>query len=87
MTITLPDEPELPLNIPPTNTIDELMSRDPTNLSSIDIDEIIRWHQVQRTRRASGEKLVKPKVDISATMNKLLTKVTPAPDPTFKRRV
>ena len=65
--------------------IDELMARDPTSLSSVDIDAIIEWHRVQRARRASGEKITKPKVDLSAIMGSAKAKITPT-EPAIKRR-
>ncbi len=55
--------------------LDELMSRDPLDLSSADIDAIIAYHRKARARRAAGEKPTKPKgptVDITSVANKLI---------------
>jgi hypothetical protein len=63
------------------NDLDELMSRDPLDLSSTDIDQIIDYHRRQRARRASGEKPQKPagpSVDISHITKKLIKDVKPA---------
>lgn len=61
--------------------LDELMSRDPMDLSSADIDKIIEFHRKARTRRASGEKPAKPAaaagLDISAITNKLIGTAAP----------
>jgi len=60
--------------------LDELMSRDPINLSSLDIDAIIAYHRKARARRASGEKPIKlaqPTVDISSISSKLISSVKP----------
>lgn len=62
------------------NDLDELMSRDPLDLSSTDIDAIIDYHRKQRARRASGEKPTKPtgpSVDISHITKKLIKDVKP----------
>ena len=64
--------------------LDELMSRDPLDLSSQDIDQIIQYHRNQRSRRASGEKFTKPKavgIDISAITNKLVSEAKPVVKP------
>lgn len=65
--------------------LDELMSRPVTELSSSDIDAIVTYHRAQRARRASGEKITKPKVDISSIMSKLVVK--PSSGPSIKRRL
>lgn len=62
------------------NDLDELMSRDPLDLSSADIDRIIDYHRKQRARRAAGEKPTKPvgpTVDISHITNKLIRAAQP----------
>ncbi len=69
------------------NDLDELMSRDPCDLSSADIDAIIAYHRAQRARRASGERPTKPKstgIDISEIRAKLISETAPAP--TITRR-
>lgn len=56
--------------------LDELMSRDPLDLSDADLKQIIEYHRNQRARRAAGEKFTKPKpagVDISAITAKLIS--------------
>ena len=61
--------------------LDELMSRDPLDLSAQDIDKIIDYHRTQRARRASGEKPSKPasaSIDISAITQKLVQATKPA---------
>lgn len=59
--------------------LDELMSRDPTQLSKIDIDQIIAYHRKQRARRAAGEKPSRdtagPKIDLSKIVSGLKPKV------------
>ena len=70
----------------PTNDLNELMSRDPTDLSTQDIDKIIAYHRQQRARRAAGEKIEKPKVDLSGILNKIqITK--PKPEVKITRRI
>lgn len=67
--------------------LDELMSRDPCELSAQDIDAIIDYHRKQRARRAAGEKPIKPKsqgIDISSVVSKVIKQATPPVD--FKRR-
>jgi hypothetical protein len=61
------------------NDLDELMSRDPLELSKIDIDRIIEYHRVARGRKAAGEKPVRSTagLDISAITNKLVTAAKP----------
>lgn len=49
------------------NDIDLIMSLEPP-LSSADIDTVIEWHRKQRARRASGDRAVNPKVDLSSIM-------------------
>lgn len=62
------NEPEL--------DIDVLMSKDPLSLTTTDIDDIIKYHRLQRQRRASGEKPIKdtagPKVDLTTIMSAIL---------------
>ena len=66
--------------------LDELMSRDPLDLSAQDIDAIIAYHRNSRARKARGEKpekIASASVDISAITKKLVTEVKPAQ--TFRR--
>lgn len=68
------------------NDINELMSRDPCDLSAQDIDEIIAYHRRARAKRASGEKTTTPhaKVDLSSLL-KISAPPAPASAP-IKRR-
>lgn len=68
--------------------LDELMSRDPTELSKVDIDQIIQYHRKQRARRAAGEKpsrdIAGPKIDLS----KIVSGLKPKPiGPKITRRL
>ena len=56
-----------------TNTIDELMSLDPLNLTADDIDAIILYHRKARASSTGGKakKDTGPKVDISEVMKAL----------------
>jgi len=68
--------------------LDELMARDPVDLSSADIDAIIAFQRAERARRAAGEKPKKPaapSIDISSVVTKMLT--DKAPVQTIKRRI
>lgn len=40
---------------PPPSELDELMSRDPLDLSAADIDSIIAYHRDLRAKKAAGE--------------------------------
>lgn len=63
-----------------SSDLDELMDRDPLDLSDSDLDKIIDFHRKQRSRRASGEKPAKPSaptVDISHIINKKVAESTP----------
>lgn len=40
---------------PPPSELDELMARDPLDLSSADIDSIIAYHRDLRAKKAAGE--------------------------------
>ena len=65
--------------------MEELNAKSATELTPSDIDTIIEYHRRQRSRKASGEKPVKPaSVDISSIMTKLTVK--PASEP-IKRRI
>jgi len=69
--------------------LDELMSRDPLDLSDQDIEAIIAWHRNQRARKASGEKVTKPVTNLDFILNKLqIAKAAEEPaQPTIKRRI
>jgi len=68
-----------------SNDLDELMSRDPLELSSQDIDAIIDFHRKARARRASGEKVTKPKIDVQEILSKTMAK--PVDANPIKRRI
>lgn len=48
---------------PPPSELDELMQRDPLDLSAIDIDKIIAFQRQARARRESGGKTKKAGAD------------------------
>lgn len=65
--------------------MEEINAKAATELTPNDIDIIIKYQRHQQSRKASGEKPVKPAaVDISSIMNKLTAK--PAAEP-IKRRI
>jgi hypothetical protein len=73
----------------PQNDLDTLMesierinAKSPDELSAADIDTLIHYHRRNRARMASGGKPLKPTVDLSAVMAKLI----PAPPPVPKIR-
>lgn len=88
---------------PPPSELDELISRDPLELSAQDIDKIIAYQRQQRARREAGEKVPrgrKKAADTGETVTLDLTKLgliktQPAPAPTsvpgvvqsFRRRL
>ena len=77
-----------------SNEIDELMDRDPLELSDRDLDGIIAYHRMRRAERAKGKsakptKESGPKVDLSAVLKRISgdkPKTTP-PKTTVLRRV
>jgi hypothetical protein len=72
----------------PPSDLDLLMSRDPTDLSSLDIDRIIAYHRDQRVRRASGEKPARPSAAPARDMSDIMAKLIKKPASTsFTRRV
>lgn len=93
------DQPAIP---PPSpSELDELISRDPLELSAQDIDKIIAYQRQQRARREAGNGKTKrtkaePQETVTLDLSKLgLIKAQPAPAPTsvpavvssFKRRM
>lgn len=48
-------------DLPEPSTIDELMSRDPLELTKQDLDKIISYHRNMRAKAEKGEKVAKPK--------------------------
>ncbi len=83
---------------PPPSELDELMSRDPLELSAQDIDKIIAYQRQQRARLSSGGKTRRAKDDApKATLDlaaRGLLKTAPAPTPAptapgtgFRRRI
>jgi hypothetical protein len=70
------------------NDIDLLMSLDPLEYTSKDIDVIIAYHRNQRAMRESGARGAKPKKDKGPTQALDLTKLGLKPvGPALKRRV
>jgi len=67
------------------NDLDELMSRDPMELSSQDIDSIIKYHRSLRARRAAGEKPTKP-ASASVNIDDIRDALVKKPASTFVRR-
>jgi hypothetical protein len=65
--------------------IDELMDRDPTQLSKQDITAIITYHRRQRTNRAKGAKV---SADLAAGKTDLMTAlgIKASPSVEIKRR-
>jgi hypothetical protein len=71
---------------PPPSELDELMSRDPLELSAQDIDAIIAYQRQQRARREAGGRTRKPKaeaadsgIDLVALVKGTSTPVSLAP--------
>jgi Holliday junction resolvase len=64
--------------------LDELMRRDPLELSAQDIDEIIAYHRKYRGKKALGEKIEKREIDLTALLG-IQTK-TVIDDKPFRRR-
>lgn len=69
------------------NDLDTLMSRDPTDLASTDIDRIIAYHREARARRAAGEKTPKPAAAPTRDMSEIMSKLIKKPTSTLIRRV
>lgn len=70
------------------NTVDDLMSIDPLELTADNIDSIIAHHRKARANAAQGIKAKKesgPKIDISSVMANLTGAVEAKP-PTVRRR-
>jgi hypothetical protein len=67
---------------PPPSELDELMSRDPLNLSAQDIDSIIAYQRQQRARREAGGKTKRLKAGDAPSgidLVSLVTKQAPKP--------
>ncbi len=56
---------------PPPSELDELMSRDPLELSAQDIDSIIAYQRQQRAKRETGTngRAKKPKAEATGTID------------------
>lgn len=61
---------------PPTSELDELMSRDPLELSAQDIDKIIAMQRQARARREGGKKATKAEAMQAASGIDLVALVT-----------
>ncbi len=72
---------------PPPSELDELMSRDPLELSAQDIDSIIAYQRQQRAKRETGAngRAKKPKPEATGTIDlaALLKATGSAPKPTL----
>ena len=71
---------------PPMSELDELMSRDPLELSAQDIDKLLAYQRQARARRESGERTRKPKADgpkqtLDLAALGLVKKLAPPPTP------
>lgn len=53
-------------------SIEKINAKDPDALSAADIDTLIHYHRRNRARKAAGGKALKPSVDLSAVMAKLI---------------
>ena len=73
---------------PPPSELDELMSRDPLELSAQDIDKIIQYQRAQRARRESGKSKGKSQLsdgsglNLVEAMKESLANMKAAPKPT-----
>ena len=65
--------------------VDEINSKNASDLTPSDIDTIIAYHRQQRARRAAGEKPVRVKADLSALLG--MTTKPKSTTPVFTRRV
>lgn len=80
---------------PPPSELDELISRDPLDLSAQDIDKIIAFQRAARARREAGGGRAKkgadtPKVSLDLAklgLGKSATTITPAAEGSFRRRL
>lgn len=83
---------------PPPSELDDLMSRDPLNLSAQDIDKIIAFQRQARARRESGAKTKKAsasqpghKLDLTALglakAPKQTVRIATSAPSTFRRRL
>lgn len=63
---------------PPPSELDELISRDPLDLSAQDIDKIIAYQRQQRAKREAGGRTRKPKTEQTSGID-LVALVTKQP--------
>lgn len=63
--------------------IEKINAKSPDELSSADIDTLIHYHRRNRARKAAGGKAIKPTVDLTAIMEKLVPK--PKSEPLRRR--
>jgi hypothetical protein len=76
-------------NLPPPDELDELISRDPLELSAQDIDKIIAYQRKQRAQRESGPVRRTKKAETPSGIDLVgLVKgiATPKPAPKITRR-
>lgn len=69
---------------PPPSELDELMARDPLELSAQDIDSIIAYQRQQRARKEAGGKTKRATKDGPPSGIDLVALVTRAPAPAPK---
>ena len=69
-----------------SNDLDELMDRDPLDLSDQDINRIIEYHRASRARRAAGEKVTRPTNAPTLNIDELVKKLKPEVKPENKIR-
>ena len=65
--------------------VQEINSKLAHELTLEDTDTLITYHRCQRARRASGEKIEKPKVDLASILNIPISK--PQSKPMFTRKL
>lgn len=66
---------------PPPSELDELMSRDPVEMSAKDIDDIIAYCRQQRARKEAGGKTTRRKSTDAPSGIDLVALVTKKPSP------
>ena len=71
------------------NTLDELMSLDPLELTATNIDEIIAYHRKARASAVGGKKVKResgPKLDLGEVISGLVAAPQTTTVPTIRRR-
>jgi|SRR5882724_2941151 len=77
---------------PPPSELDELMARDPLELSAQDIDKIIAFQRQSRARREAGTKTKKDlgtaattTIDLAALVRGIAAQAGPKPPPVISK--